>query len=61
MTPKDLIDFLQTDLAIAPREIEIAQRKAQRIAGPLHIVLWQLGLISLSQLELVLEWMECHS
>lgn len=61
MAPADLIDFLQTDLAIAPGELAIAQCKADQVAGPLHMVLWQLGLISLSQLELVFDWLEIHS
>jgi len=61
MAPKDLIDFLQTELAIAPGELAIAQRKAAQLAGPLHMVLWQLGLITLGQLEQVLQWMEFHS
>lgn len=55
---ESLIQFLQAELAIAPAEIAIAQRKAVQVAGPIHIVLWQLGLITIGQLELVLKWLE---
>ncbi len=52
-----LILFLQDNLAIPPDVIALAQRTSQETDGPLPIVLWQLGLISLSQLGQLFDWL----
>lgn len=59
--PKDssqLVAFLQEQLAVAPEAIALAQRIGQQTLGPLPMVLWQYGLLSLEQLEQTLDWLE---
>lgn len=61
MTPTSyaqLIQFLQTDLAIAPDSIETALRRCELDPGPLPMVLWQFGLVTLEQLERIYDWLE---
>lgn len=53
-----LIRFLQEELAIPPQSINQALTKCQENAGPLPIVLWQQGVLSLKQLERIFDWME---
>lgn len=52
-----LVDFLTQDLGVEAQGVAIAQRKATPI-DPIHLVLWQLGLISIQQLERALVWLE---
>jgi len=61
MTPKTyskLIAFLQEDLAISPSSISIALRHSEQDPGPLPMILWQYGLITLEQLDRVFDWLE---
>jgi hypothetical protein len=60
MTRRDtgLIQFLQDELAISPDSIKVAQRHCEQDPGPLPMVLWQYGLITLEQLERIYDWME---
>ncbi len=54
-----LIRFLQEDLAVSPSSIAIAQRqREQDPGGPLPIILWQYGLITLEQLDRIYDWLE---
>jgi hypothetical protein len=53
-----LIQFLQNDLAIAQESINMALRHCEQDPGPLPMVLWQYGLITLEQLEKIYDWME---
>jgi hypothetical protein len=53
-----LINFLQKELAISASSIAIALRYCEQDHGPLPIVLWQYGLVSLEQLEQIFDWME---
>lgn len=59
-TPQ-LIRFLQDELAIAPEAIALGQRRRREVQGPLPIVLWQYGLLSLDQLGQTLDWLENQS
>lgn len=52
-----LVDFLTQDLGVEAEVMAIAQRRAIPL-DPLHLVLWQLGLISLQQVEVTLRWLE---
>ncbi|WP_299488119.1 DUF2949 domain-containing protein [Acaryochloris sp. IP29b_bin.137] len=52
------IHFLHTDLAISKAELNVALRRQDPQMGQLHIVLWQHGLITLNQLNIVFEWLE---
>ncbi len=53
-----LIDFLQEDLAISHASISVALRHSQQDPGPLPMILWQYGLITLDQLEQIYDWLE---
>ncbi len=53
-----LIRFLQDDLAVSQDSINMALRHCEQDPGPLPMVLWQYGLITLEQLEKIYDWME---
>ncbi len=53
-----LIQFLQDDLAISASSIAIAQRHREQDPGPLPMILWQYGLITLEQLDRIFDWLE---
>jgi hypothetical protein len=53
-----LIDFLQQELAIPQSSIAIAQRTMEQNLGPLPMVLWQYGLITLEQLDRLYDWLD---
>ncbi|AFZ03871.1 hypothetical protein Cal6303_4977 [Calothrix sp. PCC 6303] len=53
-----LIHFLQEDLAISTASIAVALRHSQQDPGPLPMILWQYGLITMEQLEQVYDWLE---
>jgi len=51
-----LLHFLQRRLGLSPSALELGQRQAELEQAPLPIVLWSFGLLSLQQLEEVLDW-----
>lgn len=53
-----LILFLQEELAIPPTSIRLALQQCREELGPLPMVLWQQGVLSLQQLERTFDWME---
>ncbi|MGF1602679.1 MAG: DUF2949 domain-containing protein [Thermosynechococcaceae cyanobacterium] len=53
-----LIQFLQNDLNLSPDAISVADRLSRRDHGPLSVVLWQYGLVTLEQLNIIFEWLE---
>lgn len=53
-----LIHFLQNKLTISASSISVALRMRQRDSEPLPIILWQYGLVSIQQLERILDWQE---
>ncbi len=53
-----LINFLQKELAISANSIAMALRHCEQDPGPLHMILWQYGLVSLEQLEQIFDWLE---
>nr|WP_207223331.1 DUF2949 domain-containing protein [Leptolyngbya sp. LK] len=53
-----LIQFLQNELDIPPAAINVAMRHYEQDPGPLPMVLWQYGLVSLDQLEQIYDWLE---
>jgi hypothetical protein len=52
-----LIAFLQEQLALPPLAIAMAVRLCDQNPGPLPMILWQYGLISLDQLEQIFDWL----
>lgn len=57
-TPTGLIRFLQEELALPNDSIALALKQGKQDPSQLHMVLWQLGLVTLSQLEQVFDWLE---
>ncbi len=53
-----LIHFLQEELAISAPSIAMAMRRSEQESGPLPMVLWQYGLVSLEQLNRIFDWLE---
>lgn len=53
-----LIRFLQEDMAIPSRAIQAALKQCKADLGPLPMVLWQQGELTLSQLERIFDWLE---
>jgi hypothetical protein len=53
-----LINFLQKELAVSATSIAMALRLCEQDPGPLHMILWQYGLVSLEQLEQIFDWLE---
>lgn len=51
-----LLQFLRDELAISEAAIKIALKCCQREVGPLPMILWQYGLISLDQLRQIIDW-----
>jgi hypothetical protein len=55
---RQLIDFLQTELAIPAESIAMAVRQTTEVPGMLPIVLWKYGLVTIYQLEQIFDWLE---
>jgi hypothetical protein len=53
-----LLRFLQEDLALSTDSIAIAQRSIEQNPGPLPMILWQYGLITLEELDRIYDWLE---
>jgi hypothetical protein len=52
------IRFLQEDLSISTASIAIALRHREQDPGPLPMILWQYGLVTLEQLDRIFDWLE---
>ncbi len=52
------INFLQEDLAISTAAIGVALRHREQDPGPLPMILWQYGLVTLEQLDRIYDWLE---
>jgi hypothetical protein len=50
--------FLQEDLAISHSSLAIALRHREQDPGPLPMILWQYGLVTLEQLDQIYDWLE---
>jgi len=57
-TYSQLIQFLEEDLAISTSSIAIALRHIEHDPGPLPMILWQYGLVTIEQLEQIFDWLE---
>lgn len=52
------IRFLQEDLAVSASGIKIALRHRENDPGPLPMILWQYGLVTIEQLDKIYDWLE---
>lgn len=55
-----LIQFLKDELLLSPSSIDLAVRYSEQDLGPLPMVLWRYGLVTLDQLERIYDWMEAE-
>ncbi len=53
-----LIEFMEQELGISEAAIAAASRKSVSSLNQFPIVLWQLGLITLEQVDLIFDWLE---
>ncbi|UJB72761.1 DUF2949 domain-containing protein (plasmid) [Acaryochloris sp. 'Moss Beach'] len=53
---QQFIQYLQTDLGVSDKAIDLALRCQEPSRGQLHMVLWQYGLLDLEQLGEAFEW-----
>ncbi len=53
-----LIRFLQEDLAISASSMSIALKQVEHNPGPLPMILWQYGLVTIEQLDRIYDWMD---
>jgi hypothetical protein len=53
-----LIAYLQTDLNLSQEALSIVLKRMEPDATLIPVMLWQYGLISLSQFDQILDWLE---
>lgn len=51
-----LISFLQDELAMSTDEVAMAMRHHKLNGGPIAMILWHYGLVSLEQLSMIFDW-----
>lgn len=57
---RQLIQFLQCELAVSPAELDLLLRHPEHAQAPLPMLLWQYGLITLHQLTQIFDWLEAQ-
>ncbi len=57
----NLIDFLTNELKVPASHIQLALRQIPQTPEQLPMMLWQYGLITLKQLELLWDWQKVYS
>jgi hypothetical protein len=58
--PQALLRYLRSQLGLSESALALGIRQAQLEQAPLAVVLWRFGLISLQQLEQVLQWQDAN-
>jgi len=56
-----LLDFLQFEFSLQQSEIHVALKQSDREQGPLPMILWKYGFISLHQLDRLHQWISANS
>ncbi|MFB2924156.1 MULTISPECIES: DUF2949 domain-containing protein [Aerosakkonema] len=57
-TYSQFIRFLEEELAISSASISIALKHREHDPGPLPMILWQYGLVTLEELDRIYDWLE---
>jgi len=52
------LNFLQNELALSSESIAVAQRHEEKYQGPLPMILWKYGLVTLEELDRIYDWLE---
>ncbi|MDY7002760.1 MAG: DUF2949 domain-containing protein [Cyanobacteriota bacterium] len=55
------LNFLQEELAISAAAISVARKHSEASCGPLPMILWKFGMISLQQLQQIFDWHESYN
>ncbi len=58
MTYIRFLQFLKEDLNLPSDSIAIAQRSSEHNPSLIPMILWQYGLVSIEQLDLIYDWLE---
>jgi hypothetical protein len=58
--PQALLRYLRSQQGLSESALALGIRQAQLEQAPLAVVLWRFGLISLQQLEQVLQWQDAN-
>ncbi|MGL5059645.1 MAG: DUF2949 domain-containing protein [Microcoleus sp.] len=61
MLETKLVNYLRGELAISNSAIAVALRHAEHDIAQLPVVLWQYGLVTLEQLDLIFDWLEAQA
>jgi hypothetical protein len=51
-----LLTYLSKELGLSARSIALSLRRQQELGGPLPMVLFELGFISVYELDTLMEW-----
>lgn len=57
-THSKFLRFLQDELLLSAASIALALRYREQNPGPLPMILWQYGLVTLEQLDKIYNWLE---
>lgn len=52
------ITFLHDELKISDDALAVALKHREQDVAPLHMILWQYGLVSIEQLQRIFDWLE---
>jgi hypothetical protein len=52
------VHFLKNELDLSTDSLAIAERSFHQNPGPLPMILWQYGLVTLDQLDQIYDWLE---
>ena len=55
-----LLRYLRQELGVTDNALQLGLKQADQEQAPLPVVLWRFGLISLDQLDQVLQWQDLH-
>lgn len=55
------MQFLQNDLAIPNASLQLALRHPEQTLTLLPMILWQYGLVTLTQVNQMFDWLEHHA
>jgi hypothetical protein len=53
-----LIRFLTEDLSLSTASMNMALKQIEKNPGPLPMVLWQYGLVTIEQLNQIYDWLD---
>ncbi|MBF2065222.1 MAG: DUF2949 domain-containing protein [Calothrix sp. C42_A2020_038] len=53
-----IVDFLQSEIKLSNADISVVLKHPESKNAPLHMLLWQYGLVNIEQLARILDWLE---